>query len=83
MNRSKPWLLAALVLAVFLLHQDLWNWSKTEPLILGFLPIGLAYHAAYCVLAALMMLVLVEFAWPAHLDRIESETDDERRPPQP
>ncbi|MBI5384702.1 MAG: hypothetical protein HZA90_08425 [Verrucomicrobia bacterium] len=83
MNRSKPWLLTALVLAVFLLHQDFWNWSKADPLVLGFLPVGLAYHAAYCALAALMMLVLVKLAWPADLDRIESRLEDERRPPQP
>ena len=83
MNRAKPWLIAALLLAVFLLHQDGWNWDRSEPMVFGFLPIGLAYHAAYCVVAALTMLVLVKFAWPADLDRIESEPDDERSPPQP
>ena len=81
MNRAKPWLIPALLFAVFLLHQDGWNWDKSDPLVFGFLPIGLAYHAGYCVLAALAMLVIVKFAWPAHLDRMESGPDDERRPP--
>ena len=38
--------------AVYVLHQDFWNWKKAEPLVFGFLPIGLAYHAGYSILAA-------------------------------
>jgi hypothetical protein len=69
MNRTKILLLTLMVLAVYLLHQDYWNWTKAEPLVFGFLPIGLAYHAGYSILAALMMAVLVKFAWPKHLER--------------
>ena len=83
MKRAKTWLLAALVMGFFLLHQDFWNWNRSEPLVFGFLPWGLAYHAAYSAAAALIMLVLVKWAWPVGLDRIESELDDERRPPPP
>ena len=72
----KKWLLALLVIAVYLLHQDWWNWKKVEPLVLGFLPIGLAYHAGYSVLAAGMMWLLVRFAWPRDLDNLERETPD-------
>jgi len=67
----KKLLLLLLILAVYAAHQDVWNWSKTEPLVFGFLPIGLAYHAAYSVLAAAMMAVLVAFAWPKHLEEQE------------
>jgi hypothetical protein len=69
----KKWLLAGLVVAVYLLHQDCWNWKKVEPLVLGFLPVGLAYHAGYSVLAAGMMWVLVRVAWPKELDDLERE----------
>ncbi|HEU0040700.1 MAG TPA: DUF3311 domain-containing protein [Verrucomicrobiae bacterium] len=79
----KKLLLSLMVLAVFLLHQDFWNWNRTEPLMFGFLPFGLAYHAAYAVLAAIMMALLVKFAWPADLDRIESKLDDENKTPKP
>jgi hypothetical protein len=72
-----------MVLAVFLLHQDGWNWQNAEPLVFGFLPAGLAYHAAYAVLAAILMAVLVKFAWPADLDRIEAKLDDENKTPKP
>jgi hypothetical protein len=70
----KKWLLVLLVITIYLLHQDYWNWKKTEPLVFGFLPIGLAYHAGYSVLAAFMMWLLVRFAWPKELDDMERET---------
>jgi hypothetical protein len=72
--------LSLLVLGVFLLHQDFWNWRKSD-LVLGFLPVGLAYHAAYSILAAILMAVLVKFAWPAELGRVESELADENKTP--
>ena len=81
--KLKTCLLTALVAVVYVLHQDFWNWKEAYPLIFGFLPIGLAYHAAYCLLAALVMLVLVKLAWPADLARLESGLDEDRRPPQP
>ena len=63
--------LLALVVGMYVLHQDFWNWRRIEPLVFGFLPIGLAYHAAYSILAAGMMAVLVRFAWPRHLENVE------------
>ena len=79
----KKLLVSLLVLAVFLLHQDNWNWMKVEPLVLGFLPVGLAYHAGYALLAAVMMALLARFAWPAELDRFESEREDQDKTPKP
>jgi hypothetical protein len=72
---TKPVVLTSLVIAVYVLHQDCWNWKQAEPLVFGFLPIGLAYHGAYSLLAAVMMWVLVKFAWPKELDEMESEPD--------
>lgn len=61
-------LLVALVLAVYLLHQDFWWWRTAKPLLFGFLPIGLFYHACYSVAAAAVMWLLVKYAWPSHLE---------------
>lgn len=58
--------------ALYVLHQDLWFWRTAHPLILGFLPVGLFYHACYTVVTALVMVLLVKVAWPSHL---EEETD--------
>ena len=67
----KKFLLFLLIAVVYVLHQDFWNWRTAYPLIFGFLPIGLAYHAAYSILAAIMMAILVKAAWPKHLENID------------
>lgn len=69
-------LLIPVVLAVYALHQDFWNWTRVEPLLFGFLPAGLWYHAAYCLLASALMWLLVRWAWPESLEKIE------RKPPE-
>jgi hypothetical protein len=73
MKTAKIVLLTLLILGVYVLHQDSWNWKTAEPLVFGFLPVGLAYHAGYSVLAAIMMAVLVKFAWPKHLESVEPD----------
>ena len=73
----KKTLLGLATLAVYLLHQDSWYWSEARPLVFGFLPIGLFYHAAYCVLASLLLWLLVTHAWPDELERAV-EHDAER-----
>jgi hypothetical protein len=68
------WLLTAVVFAVFLLHQDTWFWTD-KTLVFGVLPMGLAYHAAYSVLASLTLALLVRFAWPSHLEELAATAD--------
>jgi hypothetical protein len=60
--------LVIIIVAVYALHQDVWNWNEAEPMLFGFLPRGLAYHAAYSVLASALMAVLVAYAWPRRLE---------------
>jgi hypothetical protein len=69
--------LLLLALAVYVLHQDFWNWTRYRPLVFGFLPIGLAYHAAYSVLAAIMMAIFVKLAWPTSLEKTPSPPEDQ------
>ncbi|MCX6929714.1 MAG: DUF3311 domain-containing protein [Verrucomicrobia bacterium] len=76
--KLKTILLTALVAAVYVLHQDFWNWKKADPLVFGFLPIGLAYQAGYSILAAALMAVLVWTAWPKHLEDVEPEAKDRK-----
>ena len=49
------------------LHQDTWNWDIGN-LLLGFIPVGLAYHAGYSIVAAVFWACVVKFAWPKHLE---------------
>jgi hypothetical protein len=69
----KAALLAVLTLSLYVLHQDFWFWRMAQPLVFGFLPVGLFYHALYCLVAAVWMGVLVKVAWPA---RLEQEVED-------
>jgi len=71
MKPTKTIVLTLLVIIVYLLHQDSWNWTKSQPLLFGFLPVGLAYHAGYSILASILMAVLVKFAWPRHLEDVQ------------
>jgi hypothetical protein len=73
MNAARNVILTLLVIAVYVLHQDFWNWKKAQPLVFGFLPPGLAYHAGYSILAAVTMAILVRFAWPSHLENVQPE----------
>ena len=68
----KVLLLTILGVTVFVLHQDFWNWSSVRPLVFGFLPVGLAYHAGFSILCAITMALFVKFAWPSELEEIEA-----------
>ena len=59
---------AAAIAGLYVLHQDVWLWHTARPLAFGFLPIGLTYHALYCVAAAALMWKLTTYAWPRHLE---------------
>ena len=60
---------ATLILAaLYLLHQDFWFWDTARPLVFGFLPIGLFYHAAYTVATSVVLVVLVRMLWPVQLE---------------
>ena len=75
----KRTLLVLAVAAVYVLHQDVWFWRTARPLVFGFVPVGLFYHACFSVLAALLMWLLVTHAWPHRLEA-EAEARDEGRP---
>ena len=71
-------LLVLAFLGLYLLHQDIWFWGTARPLVFGFLPIGLFYHACFSVACSLFVWLLVTQAWPAHLER---EGEEERPKP--
>ncbi len=63
---------ATLLIVLFaLLHQDFWFWREARPLVFGFMPIGLFYHAAFTIACAGLMWWLAATMWPAHLDRAD------------
>ena len=69
-------LLVVAVVALYVLHQDIWFWRSSH-LVFGFIPIGLFYHACFSAAAALLMWLLVTFAWPSHLEREVEQAEHE------
>ena len=65
MSKAVP---IALIVLLYILHQDVWFWRQARPLVFGVLPIGLFYHAAFTVVTSLVLMVLVKQLWPADLD---------------
>ena len=63
----KKFLYGGLILLA-VLHQDFWWWNDAT-LVFGFLPIGLAYHAAYSVVAGLTWYLILTYAWPVEVER--------------
>jgi len=61
-------LFTAAVAGIYAAHQDVWFWRAARPLACGFLPVGLTYHALYCLAAAALMWLLTTYAWPEHLE---------------
>lgn len=77
-RRFTHWYLLLLIPVMVFLHHDFWLWTNSN-LIFGFLPIGLAYHIGYSILASIVMALLVKFAWPAHLEKLEEDPQPIRR----
>ena len=69
-------LLVVAVLALYVLHQDIWFW-RSSYLVFNFIPIGLFYHACFSAAAALLMWLLVTFAWPSHLEHEVEQAERE------
>ncbi len=61
----KKWMLYTGLAVLYLLHNDLWFWK--DPSLVAGLPVGLLYHIGFCVAASVMMMLLVNNAWPRHL----------------
>ena len=74
----KPAVLVATIVFVVLaiLHQDVWNWDNAN-LVFGFLPVGLAYHAAYSIVAATFWAIVMKVAWPTRLEEWADEGSED------
>jgi hypothetical protein len=63
------WVAATAVALLYVLHQDVWFWNDARPLVFGFLPVGLFYHAAFTIACSAVLWLLVTVAWPGHLEK--------------
>lgn len=58
------WVLFAILV---LLHHDYWWWNDAT-IVLGFLPIGLAYHVLFTLAATAFWWSVVYYSWPSNVD---------------
>jgi hypothetical protein len=63
----------ALVAGLLVAHQDYWNWNDSR-LVMGFLPVGLAYHLGISLAAAAVWIFAVTWAWPGSFYLPEAES---------
>ncbi len=57
-----------LLVVLAILHQDFWYWDKIDPLVFGFIPIGLAYHIGVSMAAGILWAMAVHYCWPKDVD---------------
>jgi hypothetical protein len=62
---------------LFVLHHDFWWWADDQ-IVLGFMPVGLAWHAGFSIAAALLWLAALKFAWPSEIEEWAAEPTDEK-----
>ncbi|MBI5768337.1 MAG: hypothetical protein HZA93_11125 [Verrucomicrobia bacterium] len=79
-------LLTAFFVGLFFLHQDSW-WAGDATLVLGVLPVSLAYHVGWTLAVALGWWLVAKYCWPDKLDddepaapRAPTNPADEKRP---
>jgi hypothetical protein len=65
-----------LFLLLFIVHQDFWWWDDAF-LVFDFLPIGLAFHAGFSIVCAILGWAAIKYAWPHDLERFAEENNDE------
>ncbi|MGE4551384.1 MAG: hypothetical protein AAEJ57_08330 [Opitutales bacterium] len=77
-STSSSWktLVWVLFLLMFVLHQDKWWWDD-ETLVLGFLPVGLAFHALFSIGCAALGWLAIKIAWPHDLEAFAEESISE------
>lgn len=69
-------LVYGLLILLAVLHQDFWWWDTYDPLVFGFIPIGLAYHAGVSLAAAILWALAIRHCWPAGVDDDEPGAAD-------
>jgi len=68
---SLVWMAFALL---FVLHQDGWWWDD-RTLLLGWLPIGLAWHVGFSLAAGLLWAAANRWAWPTDIEAWADEPE--------
>lgn len=61
-------LVFGLIILLTILHQDFWWRDDHRTLVMGFLPVSLAYHIAVSIAASVLWGMACAYCWPADAD---------------
>ena len=64
---TKRKLVWGFVIALGIAHYDFWYWDDTS-VVLGFMPVGLFFHASISLLAGIAWALVVKHAWPSWIE---------------
>ncbi|MEC9094952.1 MAG: DUF3311 domain-containing protein [Planctomycetota bacterium] len=64
-----------LVILLIILHQDFWFWTSDSN-VMGFMPIGLFYHALISIGAGATWSLATLYAWPEGLEDVQPENEN-------
>lgn len=59
--------IVGMVILLLIVRNDFWNWEN-DTLLMGFLPITLAYHCGISIAASITWYLATLFAWPELAD---------------
>ena len=71
-SKSGRNLIIGLAILLAVIHQDFWWWDDGS-LVFGFLPVGLAFHALFSILAVGLWALAIKVAWPHHIEAMVKE----------
>lgn len=80
--RPKRSLILGFFVVLFVLHQDFW-WRDDPTLVLGVMPVSLAYHVVWTLLVAFGWWLVARFCWPHELDDGQPVPPASRQNPAP
>jgi len=73
-SRSGTKIIAGIVIALIILHQDNWFWTS-DYLVFGILPISLFYHICISIAASCTWFLATKFAWPVETIQIAKSAE--------
>lgn len=65
-----------LILLLIILHQDFWWNDDHRTLIMGFLPVSLAYHVGISIASSIVWGMACIYCWPRDLEVLDREAAD-------
>ena len=65
-----------LIIFLAVIHQDFWWWDN-KTLVVGFMPLGLFYHALFSCMAAGVWALAIKWAWPSDIEEWAEAGDEQ------